>query len=197
MSMKKNEHWAIYRGKWDFEALHFLKYDQCELVYSTLEVPDIEELNGEFGGHVIDLFQPKALELTEKNGFEFVGKAFKKTDRIKDTEGEGYCIWKKDGKEYIRNCQFGWRIGPSQIDGQPAILMDWKCFDEETSSYFGVDEIRKAGEGLYFCITVNDKPVDNEPIAGRPNYWIMTKKRADWIGPDEEFPVKEEWKKEQ
>ena len=181
----KNIHWALNRNGWTLEDLLFLKYEQCQIVYASLPAPKPDELNGEYSGHTLIYMQPVMLQ----KPYEFLGKAFRPNPIKEGAQGDGYIIWRVNGA-IVRNNQFGWAIGPSGIDGKPALIMDWQYFAEDAVQNYGIDEVRRAAPGLYLCTTVNKQPTDTEPIAGRINYWLMCDRRSDWIGPDHEYPLR-------
>lgn len=185
-----NTRWAVYKESWDMESLLNLKYEQCELVYSTLKAPSVDALCGEYNGYNPFYVHERRGKM-DKNPFsnvDFLGKAFRKNPLKNGMDGEGYIIWRADGA-IVRNAPFGWYIGPSVIDGKEALCMTWKAFDDPATKEYGIDEVREAAPGLYLCITVNPLSRPDEPVAGRPNYWIIGKKAGDWVGPDHTFPV--------
>ena len=188
--VKENMRWAIYQDKWDLAGLLSLKYEQCELVYSSLKAPSVGALSGEYHGYNPFHVHVRRGELEDKTFqiVDFLGKAFRKKDIGNGMDGDGYIIWRINGT-IVRNAAFGWYIGPSVIDGKDTLCMSWKVFDDPGTKEFGIDEVREAAPGLYFCITVNPLSRPDEPIAGRPNYWIIADKAGDWVGPDHEFPL--------
>lgn len=189
-SVNVNSRWAVYKDKWDMANLLNLKYEQCELVYSMLKPPAVDALSGEYHGYNPFYVHVRRGQM-ENNPFvtvDFLGKAFRRNPLGNGMEGDGYIIWRADGA-IVRNAPFGWYIGPSVIDGKDALCMTWKAFDDPESKEYGYDEVREAAPGLYLCITVNPLSRPDEPVAGRPNYWIIGDKAGEWVGPDHEFPL--------
>lgn len=183
-----NEHWENKSGNWDFESLYFLKYEECEAVFRSLPAPDPEEMNGEYSGHMLNYIQPRVHALAD-GVTDWLGKCFRPVSIIKGVTGEGYNAYRSNGV-YLRGNQLAWKIGPSRLDGQPAMLADYKYFDNDLRPSQLIDEIRKAGEGLYFGMGISDAS-ELEPVAWKPNYFILVGPRGSWVGADKDDPIVE------
>lgn len=170
---------------WTLGSLLYLDYDKCREAFSSMPAPAIDELNGEYRGYNLVYRYVGGFDL----GAEFLGKGFRRNKVRADLEGEGYIIWRVNG-EVRRNNQFGWYYGKSRIDGQRSLIMNWQCVDDPSTQEYGVDEVRVAAPGLYFCSTVNDLPRPEEPNAGVIHYWVLADKAYGYIGPDHVYPFK-------
>lgn len=143
---------------WTVDKL--VKWNSCDLLelFHTLDAPDPEEMNGEFLVRY-PLYREEEVQTfySDPNGngrgSHHLGKALNPNLPHKDCNGEGYNWWLRGGK-VERFSRFAWKIGPSTLDGRPALLADYCYFDNMSKNgQMGQhDEMRRVKPNLYLCI---------------------------------------------
>jgi hypothetical protein len=74
-------------------------------------------------------------------------------------------------------------MGPSQIDGRPALIMTYGSFNNRSGNRDLVDEIRKLEDGIYLGLGTA-RAEDGSRTA--PGPFVLTGPIGPWIGVDDE-----------
>lgn len=127
-------------------------------IWKELPAPGMTELVGEYTGYlpITDLTEQdlSALQsqLYQEHGSigYWLGKAFSTSDGV---TGEGYNVWRTQAQggetRYARNGRFTTWVGPSLVDGRPALMMDYTRFNNMPGRSGLVDEVRRLMPGLF------------------------------------------------
>lgn len=165
---------------WSLEQL--LSMDKAEVIRRWRDLPavSLEELQGHFEGilpnHDDPDAQAAAMNIMYNENSEsgyWLGKAYRKTG---PNQGEGYNRWRLPGGRVVRNMRFTTEIGPSLIDGKPALLMYYGAFNSDYTTF--VDEIRK----LDNCIYLGVGSLPNEQGHREPEHFVLVGPTDDWVG---------------
>lgn len=136
---------------WTLERLRSLTEPELIEIWRGLPVPTVEEMNGEFQGALPVPMSITHAEFHKVNGpGEWIGKAYTPTP-YGEHDGQGHNIFFTPEKVH-RSLRFAWDIGPSLIDGRPALMMYYSVFQHMVTEFELIDEIRKVEDGLYVCI---------------------------------------------
>ena len=163
----------VYKGEhdvaWQLETmLKWTREDQLRL-FHCLDAPKSEEMNGEYlmryPAYIEEDIQ-RFFARPDSNGLgtRHLGKCYNPNLPVGDLPGQGYNWWLK-GDTVKRFSRFGWYIGASEYDGRPALIMEYKCFDNlSKNGDTGLhDEIRRVNQGVYMGIAHN-KAWPNAPF---------------------------------
>lgn len=175
------------RTDWTVAELAPLSRDDLIAVFKTLPPPRQAEMDGEFNGHIPDyhhdLWYSTQLALS---GGRWLGKAYRSLPHER-WSGQGYNrLQMPDG--VARNSKFGWEIAPSTVDGRPALIMTYAAFRNWCGGQDLVDEVRRAGDGVYLGVYHTREPVpgftsdpgDNGRSALQ--VFLLTGPVAPWVG---------------
>jgi hypothetical protein len=174
-------------ARWTLEELIKLNREQVVDLFRTLEAPALEELTGEFTGHVPDGGDPENRRRIDERMFNenswlgyWLGKAYRVTG---DNVGEGYNMGRRPDGRTDRFLRFGTYVGPSQIDGQPSIVMTYSSFNNPSGNRDLIDEIRKLSDGVYLGLG-SARAEDGSRT--RPGPFVLTGPIGEWVGVDDE-----------
>jgi hypothetical protein len=167
-------------------------------LWKTLPAPAQDEVHGEYTGHVHDGGDLAVREA--KNAFFFaspcgywLGKAYKPGSN--GERGEGYNIFREPDGAVRRYRRFATEIGPSILDGRPALIMYYSAFSNYAGEMDLIDEIRRLDDGVYLCVYTGTKTVAgfSTVLPGQarsePELFALTAPVGPWVGPDD--PQKE------
>jgi hypothetical protein len=176
----------VYTLEW---LRHNTNDDLVEL-WHTLDAPTLEEMDGEYQGHMIYPLSILHAKIRKVEGpGEWFGKAFSPTPTGK-YPGQGYNMW-FDGKRLVRTMRFAGEINKSLIDGRPALMGYYAQFLSHNKANGMTNEVRKLKDGLFLGIisTAVDHAywgrVDTKTGRGKPHAWIMRGPIAPWRGVDD------------
>lgn len=147
---------------WSLEKLlKWTREDQLRL-FRCLDAPEPEEMYGEYLMRY-PLYIEEDIQgffgRPDSNGFgtRHLGKCYNPHTGVSELPGQGYNWWLK-GNKVVRFSRFGWSISTSRLDGRPALVMEYKCFNNlSKNGQTGLhDEIRRVSPGLYMGIAHNE-----------------------------------------
>lgn len=178
--------------KWTMDDLVKLNPDELLKIFSSLEPPDPQEMDGEFKSRYPLVWEATIQEsyLKTRPGPWF-GKAYACIP-LGRYPGQGYNIWhKKDG--YIRNGRFAWSIANSDFDGKPSLVMRYDAFEAYRKTINLVDEIRRVKPGLYIGIFTTNQVLPPftlkwkiENIKTAEMVFLLEGPVREWHGVDDE-----------
>jgi hypothetical protein len=146
------------RTDWTLAELAPLSREDLLAVFRTLPAPSLAEMDGEFDGHIPDyhhdLWYSTQLALS---GGRWLGKAYKAIPHER-WPAQGYNRLEMPGR-VARNSCFGWEIAPSGYDGRPALVMTYSAFRNWCGGQDLIDEVRRAGDGVYLGVYHTREPV--------------------------------------
>ena len=185
----------IQDEEWTLEKTLTLSLEKARELWKRLPAPDLHEMDGEFDGLIpMDgSWSPTQTEEGRKEQIKlmysedsptgyWLGKSFKPMSVEK---GEGYCRWRRPGGKVDRYMRFGWAIGPSDFDGEPAINMYYSHYQPYGDNGI-VEEVRKLADGIYLGVASIPDPDGNwGPIAP----FLLAGPVHEWVGVDD--PKKE------
>jgi hypothetical protein len=185
----KNDMTVLQEETWTLDRMMQLTGEEITEIWETLPASGMRELQGEYEGHIplagADEAFIKQINETMKNengpdGL-WVGKAF---NAIDDDEGEGYNHWRKSGTSGIRKMRYRTGIEISEIDGKPALMMDYSPFIQPSQEWYFKDEVRKLNDEIHILMGVSVTVESGKrSIVGT---LVLTGPIHDWVGPDEE-----------
>lgn len=132
--------------------LRRLSTDELLQLFTTLEAPDIQEMQGEYKASL--LAQPNWLATAA--GWVAVATPFQrwlcKGFRPVDGEtGRGYNTFLQ-GNHIVQRYPMLTLMAPSRFDGQPAFQLVYRHFHSLCGDMHMVDEVRRVAPGLYLGI---------------------------------------------
>lgn len=132
--------------------LRRLSTDALLQLFTTLEAPDIPEMQGEYTASL--LAQPNWL--AKATGWAAVANPFRrwlcKAFRPVDGEtGRGYNTFLQ-GDRVVQRYPMLTLLAPSRFDGQPAYQLVYRHFESPCGDVHMVDEVRRVAPGLYLGI---------------------------------------------
>jgi hypothetical protein len=138
------------------ENLKALKQDQLMELYLTLPCPTVQEMKGEFKGHLLDtgkfrfIKKPLSFFALDFNVFhgKWLGKGFTNTS---ETKGHGYNSYKKFGK-IIHVLPMKTCISSSIYDRKDVFELDYTVYHSQAGYVNMIDEVRKINDDLYLGI---------------------------------------------
>ncbi len=129
--------------------LHTMSTQQLQELFTTLDAPDLAEMNGEYAACL--LAQPSLLtkvigQATLHNPLrQWQSKAFRPVNSM---TGRGYNTFLQQGR--INQCYpMLTLIAASRFDGKPAYQLIYRHFHSTCGSIHMVDEVRRVAPGLY------------------------------------------------
>ena len=177
----------------DVYTLEWLRHhtsDELVELWRTLDSPTLEEMNGEYQGHMIFPMSLVHAKIRKVEGpGEWFGKAFAPIPHGR-FPGQGYNLWFQPGG-LVRTMRFAGEVGKSLIDGRPALMGYYSEFLSHNKDNGMTNEVRKLKDGLFVGIisTRTDHaywgPVDAKTGRGKPHAWIMRGPIAPWKGVDD------------
>lgn len=144
------------RTDWTVEDLKALKQRELMELYLTLPCPTIQEMEGEFRGHILDTgkFWPIKKPLayfalnSSLNQGRWLGKGFAMTS---EGQGHGYNSYERFGK--TRHVfPMNTKIGKSIYDGKDDFELDYTAYHSGAGFVNMIDEVRKVNDDLYLGI---------------------------------------------
>jgi hypothetical protein len=179
---------AVPKENWSLENLMELTADEMVELWKTLPAPDMNELIGEYRAHLpmagTDEEHQKQIKEAMYNSDGpmgiWLGKAYNVTG---ENEGEGYNHWEKKGTDGFRVLRYKTYIKDSEVDGQPALIMDYTPFRPADQGWNFKDDVRKLnddlhiGYGFYVMAETGERSV-----AG---LFALTGPIHEWVGADE------------
>lgn len=131
-----------------------LELSTAELVrlFTTLDAPDLIEMDGEYSARL--LAQPGRMAaltgyLTVSSPLQsWLCKAFRPVDT---SSGRGYNTFRQ-GSRIVQRYPMLTLIAPSRFDGRPAFQLVYRAFHSVCGSINMVDEVRRVAPGIYLGI---------------------------------------------
>lgn len=176
------------------ERLAELPYRELRELFSNLDAPDPEEMDGEYiSRYPVAFERERQLWIEENRGGHWFGKCYRPTP-IGPCRGEGHNIYEKKGQIAGRYLRFGWDIGNSTIDGRPSLIMRYNIFERPTGAMSLTDEVRRVRRGLYMGFYYNYDRVnppfnfgwDEKTGCTKPEFFFLLGPISKWQGPDED-----------
>lgn len=174
---------------WTRERVLGLSREELIALWSEAPAVDMVELNGEYEGLVPNAGDPEAearvAEVMYNEDSEigyWLGKAYLP---LTETTGDGYNRWRRPGGKVERNIRFGTAMGPSLIDGKPALLMYYGAYvraDGSQPRSTLVDEIRKLADGVYLGMGTVEEA---DGSRSQPGHFAMVGPVGEWVGVDD------------
>ncbi len=180
--------------KWSVDQImHEMSREAALDLWRGLPAPTLDELDGEYKGHVHDGGDEAVRQAKTKFFFYspcgfWLGKAYTPGDGDK---GEGHNSFRDDEGTVRRFRRFATEIGPSLLDGRPALIMYYRAFDNYAGKMDLVDEIRRVDDGVYLC---NYTGTENVPgfatkksgqERSEPELFALTGPEGPWVGVDD------------
>ena len=174
---------------WTLDEVMEMTGEEMTELWKTLPTAELKELQGEYEGHVplagADEAFVKQINETMKNpngpNGLWIGKAFSATD---ESRGEGYNHWRKAGTNGIRKMRYKTWIENSEIDGKPALIMDYGPHIEPSQEWYFRDEVRKLNDDIHILLGVSVTVATGARSVLGP--LALTGPIHAWVGPDEE-----------
>ena len=174
---------------WTRERVLGLSREELLALWSDAPAAEMAELNGEYEGLVPNAGDPEAEARTAEVMYNensaigyWLGKAY---TPLTATTGDGYNRWRRAGGKVERRIRFATEMGPSLIDGKPALLMYYGAYvraDGSQPRSTLVDEIRKLADGVYLGMgTVETE----DGSRSRPGHFAMVGPVGEWVGVDD------------
>lgn len=143
-------------GDWTIDDLRALGQAQLMELFRTLPCPTMQEMEGEFRGHLLDTgkfwFIKKPLGYFALNSFlnqgKWLGKGFACTS---ESEGHGYNSYRKFRKtKHVYPMKT--RIAKSVYDGKECYELDYTTYHSGAGFVNMIDEVRKVNDDTYLGI---------------------------------------------
>ncbi len=136
------------------ESLRRITTAELLAVFQTLPALSVAEMHGEYAAEL--LRQPSwpyeiGGRLAINNPLlpgRWLCKAFRP---VNESEGRGYNSFRHAGR-VVQRFPMQTRIAPSRYDGRPAYTLVYRAFHSLCGDIHMVDEVRRAGEGVYLGI---------------------------------------------
>ena len=138
---------AIDEARSPVQTLSDLSFNELIELFSTLEAPAIEELDGEYAARPLagpDAVRERLWGLAVANPIYpglWQGKAF-------SGSGQGYNYFRQYGR-IVRRFPMLNVVAPSRFDGAPAFQLVYEAFRSLGGAIRMVDEVRRAAPGVY------------------------------------------------
>jgi hypothetical protein len=162
-------------------------------LWSSLAVPDLRELDGEYSGILPMAGMPgesvrQMVASYYQDGSElgyWLGKAFTPRD---GQCGEGHNIFRmarpgRAGYIFARKGRYTTEVGPSLVDGRPAYLVRYPSLSKDGGGSGLVDEIRRYSKGLYLGTSTRLTPDGGRTSASE--CFLITGPVNPWTGADD------------
>ena len=174
---------------WTRERVLGLSREELLALWSEAPAVEMAELDGEYEGLVPNAGDPETEARVNEKMFNensaigyWLGKAY---TPLSATTGDGYNRWRRPGGKVERNIRFGTEMGPSLIDGKPALLMYYGAYVRADGSHPRstlVDEIRKLADGVYLGLGTR---ANEDGSRSRPGHFAMVGPVGEWVGVDD------------
>ena len=151
----------------DGKVEKLLRSVPCEAVelFSTLAAPAQGRIDGDYAGAVGRYLNEDWEMLMSRSGLgTWLGKRYT-SDAADGTRGEGCNLYRREGG-VGQSLRFAWHIGPSTIDGRPALMMHYGAFDNWAGRQDLVDELRVWRDDLLLGLFHTGEPVPNFTAEG-------------------------------
>lgn len=182
---------AISTDVYTFEWLRNHRPEELVELWRELEAPTLDEMFGEYWGAFTAENAVMHAGIRKQRGpGEWLGKGFAPAP-VAGYPGQGYNIW-FDGQRVIRTMRFAGEIGPSLVDGKPALMGYYRSFVSHNQDNGMTNEVRRVKEGLFVGIitTAIDHeywgPVDPKTGRGKPHPFVLRGPSVSWQGVDDE-----------
>ena len=186
-----NELWAT--KSWAVPYLQALTRQDILELFQMLPAPAETELDGEYAGYPYYGHSHEEWQLaftflntsygTTVDGVErgyWLGKAF---SPISGGTGEGYNVYLRGDNPVTRSSRFLTRIGASELDGRPVLLLEYAPFKNSSGDRGIVDEVRKVQDGLYPGLAFWNDPHDGQRTLIGPIF--LAGPIHPWVGVDD------------
>jgi|TARA_B100000959_G_C14688225_1_gene503574 hypothetical protein len=172
------------------QVLRQMSREEAFELWQSLPAPTEGEVQGEYHGHVHDGGDP-AVRAAKTEFFYhspcgyWLGKAY---HRGAEGKGEGYNYFRQSDGSVRRYRRFATEIGPSILDGRPALIMYYRAFDNYAGKMDLVDEIRCLDDGAYLCTYTGTETVEGfcTKLPGQartePELFALTGPSSPWVG---------------
>ena len=123
-------------------------------LFSKLEAPTLDEMEGEFNAKILKQRSPIARASAAALLYNplwpgmWLCKAFR---RANDTTGRGYNTFQHFGR-VVQRFPMQTIIAPSRYDGKPAYQLIYRAYKSYCGSIHMVDEVRRLSPGVYLGI---------------------------------------------
>ena len=136
--------------QWTVTRLRAMELARVKALFTTLEPPEMKEMNGEYEGYLLDagnyVFNLTGLMfLSNPVSGWWLGKAFQP---LGARDGHGYNWYVKKGK-VTRGYRMRTDLIQSGFDGRPSFRLTYSHYLSLYGKVGMVDEIRKLSEGFY------------------------------------------------
>ncbi len=153
---KKKTGSAGDQEQWTVTRLRAMELAGVKELFTTLEAPEMEEMNGEYEGYLLDagsyVFNLVGLMfLSNPVSGWWLGKAFQPLGGARD--GHGYNMHTKKGK-VTRGYRMRTELIQSGFDGRPSFRLIYSHYGSLYGKVGMVDEIRKLSEGIYLGVGI-------------------------------------------
>lgn len=189
---------SVTQEKWSVDQImHEMSREAALDLWRGLPAPMMDELDGEYTGHVHDGGDAAVREAKTKFFFYspcgfWLGKAYTPGDGNKGAgKGEGHNFFRDAKGSVQRFRRFATEIGPSLLDGRPALIMTYRAFGNYAGKMDLIDEIRRVEEGVYLCnyTGTEDVPGFSTKKPGQersePELFALTGPVGPWVGVDD------------
>jgi len=141
------------RAQWTVSRLRAMEMSRVRELFTTLEAPEMAEMNGEYegclldhGNYVVNLVS--LIFLSNPISGWWLGKAFK---TLGARSGYGYNWYVKKG-QVTRGFHMRTEITQSGFDGRPSFRLIYAHYRSLYGNLGMVDEIRRLSEGVYLGV---------------------------------------------
>lgn len=181
--------------KWSVDQImHEMSREAALELWRTLAAPAPSEVHGEYTGHVHDGGDEAVREAKTEFFYHspcgfWLGKAYQ--PGVGGGKGEGYNFFREADGTVRRYRRFATEIGPSILDGRPALIMYYGAFQNYAGEMDLVDEIRRLDDGVYLCVYTGTEAVPGfstkKPGQARtePELFALTGPVGPWVGVDD------------
>lgn len=150
----------VSTGAPSLEELLRLTPDEAVALFRTLEPPAAGDIPGDYSGHIPLAMRDNWDALFAGAGLGvWLGKAYR-LDGGSRTSGQGSNLYRKDGR-VEQTLPFAWNLGPSTVDGRPALMMFYSAFRSWAGKRDLIDELRLISPELLLGLYHTSAPVEN------------------------------------
>jgi hypothetical protein len=149
-----------------FDELVGLDREGLTRLFRSLPAPGIDEMNGEFASELPNDARAAWRSFMVRLGEDYwLGKSFS-TTAWAGHAGHGLNRYRTADGSVRRRSRFAWNIGPSIVDGGPALVMKYAPFKNWGGGHDLQDEVRVAGPSTYLGLYHTAEPVPGFTPAG-------------------------------
>ena len=141
-------------GEGEIRDIKSMRTGKLLELFKTLDAPDLEEMNGEYGASVLrqrnvllSVAGPVSISNPAYPG-KWLCKAFRP---VGENRGRGYNAFKHFGR-VVQRWPMLTVIAPSRYDGNPAYQLVYRRYRSLCGDVHMVDEVRRLEEGVYLGI---------------------------------------------